>query len=51
MLPQKYNALVSNISLWPLKCFTENENQHKFQGLNLGKALSKVQGQGLRFTP
>ena len=51
MLPQKYYASVSNLLSEPLKCFMENENEHKFQGPDLSQAPCKVLGQGLYFTP
>ena len=31
----------------PLKCFIENENLHRFQGLTLGQTPCKVLRQGL----
>ena len=37
MLPQKYHASVWNMLSKPLKCFMENENEHKFQGPNLAQ--------------
>ena len=49
--PQKYHVSVSNMLSYPLKCFMENENKHKFQGPNLSQTPCKVLVQGLYFTP